>query len=231
MSRYTFQVYGEGHLAETLRCELAHPFLDPASTRVVGGLEVLAFVAHDVTDHADADRLAQVRTLLEQAKALHGLVVVLSQVPPGWTRRAAGGRAGIFYQADTIIVRCAVERMLRPEQFIVGCADPAEPLPLAYQEYLAAHDGCPVRQMDYESAEIAKCAINYMLTKQIEVANELARVCEVFGADYGDVASALRGDARIGREAYLRPGEPNQHLMRDVVTVRALLGEEGGRGA
>lgn len=220
MSTYGFRVYGEGHLADTLRCELAsQPGLRFNDKR---GGPCLGFVAHDVTDHGSTDQLSAVASCFAEAEQEHECVVVLSQVPPGWTRRAARGLdAHVFYQADTIIVRRAVERMLRPEQFIVGCADPAAPLPLAYQEYLAQH-ACPVRQMSYESAELAKCAINYMLAQQISAANELAAAAREVGADYADVRNAMAGDARIGPLAYLQPGQPNQHLSRDVDTVKSI---------
>jgi UDP-glucose 6-dehydrogenase len=129
----------------------------------------------------------------------------------------------VFYQADTIIVRNAIARLLRPEQFIIGCKDPDEPLPIPYQQYLALHDA-PVLQMSYESAELAKCAINYVLAKQIDVANELDKIAfNIAGASYFDVEKALRGDQRIGRHAYLRPGRANEHLKRDVKTLRAKL--------
>ena len=222
MSWHCFRVYGAGPLATSLRCGIeGRPELLHAPTLV--GSNVLAFVAPDVLDHKDESQLAEVAARLEDASRSHEFVVVVSQVPPGWTRRAAAGRAGVYYQVDTIIVNRAIERILRPEQFVVGCADPAAPLPLAYQEYLAAH-ACPVRQMSYESAELAKCAINYFLAGQIKMSCELAVAAAQVGADWGDVARAVGGDARIGPHAYLRPGKTNQHLERDLVTVLALRG-------
>ena len=215
MSR--FAVYGEGHLADALRAELAvHKALGDESCE-------LAFAAQDVTDHRDADQLAEALSALGQASA-HRYAVVLSQVPPGWMRIAACARRGVFYQVDTIIVKHALARMLRPEQFIIGCADPEAPLPFAYQEYLALHD-CPVLQMSYESAEVAKCAINYMLAAQVRVAGELFAACAAAGADYEDVRRAMCNDARIGPRAYLRPGKTNRHLDRDVEALERLLAE------
>lgn len=211
-----FFVYGAGHLAETLaraaRCRGLGLVDTPDRAEIV-------FVADDVLDHAQLEEVWTSFCLaLEQRVSEDTPIVVTSQVPPGWTRVAAANRPSIFYQVDTIIVRNAVERMVRPEQFIVGCEDPAVPLPLAYQEYLCAHGG-PVHLMGYESAELAKCAINYFLTAQIRTTNVLAKYADKVGANWDDVACALRGDARIGSAAYLRPGEPNQHLLRDVVTI------------
>lgn len=211
----TYLVYGLGHLADTLRVEL-----DLSGVR---DYTDLGFVAHDVTDHRNPAQLDYVLDCFGRASAKHQYVAVLSQVPPGWMRRTVGERSGVYYQVDTIIVSQAVARMLRPEQLIIGCADPAAPLPLSYQRYVALHD-CPVLQMSYESAELAKCAINYVLAKQIKAARDLYAAAQECGADYADVEAALRGDARIGPHAYLRPGSLNQHLLRDVETTRGLIG-------
>ena len=217
-----FAVYGEGHLADVLRAELTmhNALRDEGSC-------ALAFAAQDITDHDDVDQLPAALVAFEKA-TLHRYAVVLSQVPPGWMRRAVGARQGVFYQVDTIIVKRAVARMLRPEQFIIGCADPEAPLPLAYQEYLALHD-CPVLQMSYESAEVAKCAINYMLSAQVRVAGELSAASAKVGANYEDVRRAMHNDARIGPHAYLRPGRTNQHLDRDVEALKRLRWGWGSR--
>ena len=191
-------------------------------------LAELVFVAVDVLDHGNLDEVLTCAKHVEQNCAKAHAIVIVSQVPPGFTRGFRDKRVvRIYYQVDTIITSRAVERVLRPEQFIVGCADPAAPLPLVYQEYLAAH-ACPVRQMSYESAELAKCAINYFLAGQIKMSCELAVAAAQVGADWADVARAVGGDARIGPHAYLRPGKTNQHLERDLTTVLALRGRARG---
>lgn len=215
-------VYGAGHLAETLSRAATLRGLKLGQPDVA---EVL-FVAEDVLNHGN---LAAARSCFEEAVEVREggdvPIVVVSQVPPGTVRAWACLVDNIFYQVDTIIMARAVARAYVPEQFIVGCADLSTPLPLAYQEYLVAH-GCLVLQMSYESAEVAKCAINYVLAKQIESANILATACGEVGADYADVERAMRNDARIGPQAYLRPGALNQHLLRDVDAVAKLLGRE-----
>lgn len=218
-----YMIYGGGHLANTTRRALQLLGFREDTQSVD-----LVFVAEDVVDHNDTTPAADaLRNALEQFRKpsrpdRHDVpIVVLSQVQPCWTRTHVGVHSGVFYQVDTIIVSRAVDRMVRPEQVIVGCADPHQALPLNYQMYLAALN-CPVRQMSYESAELAKIAINYFLSVQIDTTNELSLVAEDVGASWEDVASALRGDARIGPHAYLRPGQPNQHLTRDVNTVEVL---------
>lgn len=219
MSYFGFRVYGKGHLADSIRCGLYAKLLRDDSAFL--GDNILAFVAQDVLDHSDKAQLSAVHDLYEKAYRSHKYVVVVSQVPPGWMR--AHTTSDCFYQVDTIIVCSAVERVVRPAQIIVGCYKPDEPLPLIYQEYLAAH-ACPVLQMSWESAELAKCAINYFLAAQVRTTNELAKAARRTQADWSDVAKVLAGDARIGPHAYLRPGNTNQHLDRDVDTINKLIG-------
>lgn len=210
-------VGGQSHLAQTIAAAARMRGFDVGTG--TNAFAALSFAAEDVLDHED---LKAARAVFDGCFGETSQPVVLvSQVPPGTTRKWAGGRsAEVFYQVDTIIMRNALPRVYAPQQIIVGCADPNIPLPLVYQEYVMAHD-CPVLQMSYESAEMVKCSINYMLAKQIEAANELAAACEKVGAIYDDVRAALHNDARIGQYAYLRPGKTNQHLDRDIKTLNA----------
>ena len=76
------------------------------------------------------------------------------------------------------------------------------PLAPAYAAFLAAF-GCPILPMRYESAELAKIAINCCLVASISVANTLAELCERIGADWSEIVPALKLDKRIGQHAYL----------------------------
>ena len=76
---------------------------------------------------------------------------------------------------------------MHPERFIVGCADPARPLPQAFHAFLSVF-GCPILRMRYESAELAKISINCCLVASVTVANTLAELSERLGADWSEIA-------------------------------------------
>ena len=89
------------------------------------------------------------------------VLVVLSQVRPGYTRQLArrletiltAKRIQLYYQVETLIFGRAVERALHPERFIVGCADPGQPLPATIRKTADA-----VRMSDPADA-LRKCRV------------------------------------------------------------------------
>lgn len=192
----------------------------------------LVFIAADVpTDDRGTSDLKPIGELIARmlpALAPHALLVVLCQVPPGFTRTIALAGARRFYQVETLVFGRAVDRALNPERFIIGADDPAAPLPAAYRAYLESF-GCPLLPMRYESAELAKISINCCLVASVTVANTLAELSERVGADWAEVVPALKLDARIGAHAYLAPGLglAGGNLERDLATVRRLAGETG----
>jgi UDPglucose 6-dehydrogenase len=201
---------------------------DPAS---LGACDLI-YVAPDVaTDDAGQSDLGEIDRLLglalDRARA-DAVVVVLSQVPPGYTRvRQRAGRY-LGYQVETLVFGQAVERASRPERFIVGCADPASPLPTAWRAFLEAF-GCPILPMRLESAELAKISINCCLAASVTVANTLAELCERTGADWSEIVPALKLDRRIGPHAYLAAGLglAGGNIERDLATVMRLSTEYG----
>jgi UDPglucose 6-dehydrogenase len=199
---------------------------DPAALRRCD----IVYIAADVPTDDDANSdLAPIRALIGHVAAnlaADALLVILCQVPPGFTRRVPGvPPERLIYQVETLIFGRAVERALHPERFIVGCADPARPLPPRYRALLEAF-GCPILPMRYESAELAKISINFCLVASIGVANTLAELSEAIGADWSEIVPALRLDRRIGPHAYLSPGLgiAGGNLERDLRTVIGLAG-------
>lgn len=145
------------------------------------------------------------------------VLAILSQVPPGFTNSIDVPSCRLFYQVETLVLGEAVNRFLRPERFIIGCANPSKEIHPRLAKVLKKFN-CPVLTMSYESAEIAKISINSILTSQISTTNMLSALCESIGADWSEIAPALRLDKRIGKKAYLKPGLglAGGNLERDV---------------
>jgi UDPglucose 6-dehydrogenase len=184
----------------------------------------VVYVAPDVaTDDRGQSDLRTIDALLDTvfaAARTDAVIVVLSQVPPGYTRRKQREGRLLYYQVETLIFGRAVERALHPERYIVGCADPTQPLPTAFRIFLETH-GCPILPMRFESAELAKISINMCLVASVTTANTLAELCEKIGADWSEIVPALKLDKRIGPYSYLAPGLgiAGGNLERDLATV------------
>jgi len=185
----------------------------------------IVYIAADVPTDDDASSdlspiLALIDTVANHLRS-DAVMVVLCQVPPGFTRRITSvPHDRLIYQVETLIFGRAVERAMFPERFIIGCADPGQGLPSAYLTLLQKFD-CPILPMRYESAELAKISINFCLVASVCVANTLAEVSETIGADWSEIAPALKLDKRIGQFAYLTPGLgiSGGNLERDLRTV------------
>lgn len=195
----------------------------------------LIVVTRDVsTDELGRTDLAPLWGLLEivVSQARPGTtLVLLSRVPPGFTRgltTTSGFGRRWYYQVEALVPGRAVERAVRPERFVVGCADPSAPLPPEYGRLLESF-GCPILPMRYESAELTKISINMCLVASVTVANTMAELSERIGADWSEVVPALMLDRRIGPHAYLRPGLglSGGNLERDLATLRDLAAAHG----
>lgn len=182
------------------------------------------FIAYDVpTDDNGNSDLSVIHQLLKRVTPVlsnTASLVLLSQVPPGFTRQIPFPKARVFYQVETLVFGRAMERALYPERYIVGTHDTDAELPLAYQALLSAFQ-CPILKMRYESAELAKISINMFLVASVTTTNTLAEICENIGADWEEIAPALRLDKRIGPYAYLAPGLglSGGNLERDLNTI------------
>lgn len=184
----------------------------------------IVYIAPDVpTDDKGQSDLGGIAALIERAlPALRpsAILIVLCQVPPGFTRGLAWPTEQLYYQVETLIFGQALRRAIEPERFIVGCADPDAPLPASFRTILEAYD-CPILPMRYESAELAKISINMCLVASISVANTMAEICENIGAAWAEIVPALKLDRRIGQYSYLSPGLgiAGGNLERDLATV------------
>jgi len=194
----------------------------------------IVYISLDVpTNDKGASDLTPVNNMIELVNnSISGeaLLVVLCQVPPGFTRSINRNPARLYYQVETLIFGRAMERALHPERYIIGCAEPSSPVHPLFSRFLEAYS-CPILPMRYESAELAKTAINLFLAASVCTANSLAEICEKIGADWEEIIPSLRLDKRIGQHAYIKPGLglSGGNIERDLKTVSQIGYENGAK--
>ncbi|MEN9938081.1 MAG: hypothetical protein RLZZ387_4660 [Chloroflexota bacterium] len=162
-----------------------------------------------VNERDEAD-VAFVRARLEAvAPALRpgALVLISSQVPVGFTgaleRDWAGLGLAFAYSPENLRLGKAIEVFRSPERVVLGAR--SEGARERLSELFAPFCG-RIEWMSVESAEMTKHALNAFLATSVTFANEIARLCEVVGADAKEVERGLKSEGRIGPKAYLAPG-------------------------
>lgn len=133
------------------------------------------------------------------------LVVDKSTVPVGTTRRVAEEIKkhtkepfDVVSNPEFLKEGTAIDDFMKPDRVIIGSDDPraAEIMKELYSPFVRT--GKPIILMDPKSAEITKYAANAMLATRISFMNEIARICDVLGANFTRVREGIGTDSRIG---------------------------------
>ena len=99
----------------------------------------------------------------------------------------------------------AVEDFMKPGRVVIG-TDSEKARKIISDLYAPfVRQGNPVIFMDERSAELTKYAANSFLATKISFMNEIANLCELFGADVDMVRRGMGSDDRIGKR-FLFPG-------------------------
>lgn len=99
----------------------------------------------------------------------------------------------------------AVEDFMKPDRVVIGTSSEKAKKILGELYAPFVRQGNPVIYMDERSAELTKYAANSFLATKISFMNEIAQLCERFGADVDKVRKGIGSDERIGRR-FLFPG-------------------------
>ncbi|MFT5423003.1 MAG: UDPglucose 6-dehydrogenase [Phycisphaerales bacterium] len=141
------------------------------------------------------------------------VVVVKSTVPVGTTFRVRDRiRAKVgdlpFHVADNpefLKEGAAITDFNKPDRIVVGIE--SEEVGSIFRDLYDpfVRNGHPVFLMDVLSAEMVKYAANNFLATKISFINEMANLCEAYGADINRVREGMCSDSRIGH-SFLHPG-------------------------
>ena len=161
---------------------------------------------------ADLRHVLGVAREIGQAMTGYTVIVDKSTVPAGTServrdvvRRETSHPFSVVSNPEFLKQGAAVDDFLKPDRVIVGADDDraASIMRDLYRPF--TRTGAPIMVMDCASAELSKYAANAMLATRISFMNEVANVCELFGADADKVRQAIGSDRRIG-PAFLFPG-------------------------
>ena len=139
-------------------------------------------------------------------------VVVKSTVPVGTTfmvRDIIRGKTNcpfrIANNPEFLKEGDAINDFNKPDRVVCGVEEPAvgELMKDLYDPFV--RQGNPIYIMDVLSSEMVKYASNAMLATKISFINEIACLCDAYGANINRVREGMCSDARIGNQ-FLYPG-------------------------
>jgi UDPglucose 6-dehydrogenase len=177
----------------------------------------------------DEDDQADVEYVLDKVKSVlpelnDGTVVLISsQIPVGSIKKLEyfvkdnyiKKQICFAYSPENLRLGKSIDVFLNPDRIVVGTRNDETKEKL---KKLFSPITNKIEWMSVESAEMTKHAINAFLATSVTFANELAAICELYGADAKEVERGLKTESRIGPRAYLSPGGPfaGGTLARDI---------------
>ncbi len=216
LRRAKVPIYEPG-LTELVRKNAAEGRLSftPQLARAVKGAQIV-FIAVGTPQGEDgsADLQHVMAVAREIGRAMDGYQVIVnkSTVPVGTAekvraviRRETTHPFSVVSNPEFLKQGAAVDDFMKPDRVVIGAEDPrgADLMVSLYQPF--TRTGAPIMVMDCASAELSKYAANALLATRISFMNEVANVCEKFGADVDRVRQAVGSDRRIGT-SFLFPG-------------------------
>jgi len=198
----------------------------------------LIFIAVGTPELASgsADLSAIIKVAKTIGKNMDGyrVVVMKSTVPVGTHKKVTAAIAEntdypFDYVSNPEFMKegAAIEDFTRPDRVVIGTTNPAaaEIMRELYAPFTRRDER--ILLMDPASAEMTKYAANAMLATRISFMNEVACLCEEFGADVESVRRGVGSDSRIG-SAFLYPGVGygGSCFPKDV-SAFVSMGEEG----
>ena len=165
-------------------------------------------------EDGSADLKYVVGVARDLARAMNGykVIVTKSTVPVGTAarlreviRRETTHPFSVVSNPEFLKQGAAIDDFMRPDRVVIGAEDPRSAALMQTLYAPFTRTGAPIQLMDCASAELSKYASNAMLATRVSFMNEMANVCELFGADVDNVRRAMASDRRIG-PSFLFPG-------------------------
>jgi UDPglucose 6-dehydrogenase len=161
---------------------------------------------------ADLTYFQKATEMLAKYLAKDSVVVIKSTVPVGtcheverWLKANTKNSFHVVNNPEFLKEGSAIDDFMRPDRVVVGhdSLRGRQVLEEIYQPLIL--QGRPIIYMSNLSAEMTKYAANCFLATKISFINEMARLCDLTGADIDEVRKGITSDVRIGTH-FLYPG-------------------------
>jgi len=206
-------------------------FTDCIEEAIVRSEVIFIAVGTPATSTGDADLTGVKAVAREIARHMksYKLIVQKSTVPVGTgamvrgiVKRFLKGNAPFDVASNPEFLRegSAVENFMRPDRVVIGTwTKKAEAILSDIYDPLYLIE-TPMVKTTVETAELIKYASNAFLASKVSFINEMARLCEVFGADVQVVAKGMGLDRRIGPKfLHAGPGIGGSCLPKDTAAL------------
>jgi len=205
---------GLGELVARNGAEKRLRFTTELAPAVASAQVVFIAVGTPPGEDGSADLTHVLAVARDLARAITGYTVIVtkSTVPVGTAARLrevvgleTAHPFSVVSNPEFLKQGAAIDDFMRPDRVVIGAEDQraAELMQALYAPF--TRTGAPIQLMDCASAELCKYASNAMLATRVSFMNEIATVCELFGADVDKVRRAMAADRRIG-PSFLFPG-------------------------
>ncbi len=110
-------------------------------------------------------------------------------------RKSSAHRVSVVSNPEFLREGSAIGDFMQPDRIVLGVDDPDA---AATMRHLYAPLDAKIIETDVRTAEMIKYTANAFLATKISFANQIAHICEMVGADVGDVMRGAGADRRIG---------------------------------
>jgi UDPglucose 6-dehydrogenase len=192
-------------------------FSAPSATAIAAAQ--IVFVAVGTHDGNGGWQTATIRRALASIvpeMADDATLAIRSTLPPDFIRQLAwvvnamrqeAGRRPIPVMTNPEFTRegSAVRDFLHPDRVVIGVGHDPHGRGESMLRKVYRRVDAPILVMGATDAALTKLGANLFLATKISFANELAQLCDAYGADINDVVAGMAHDSRIGG-GFLRPG-------------------------
>lgn len=189
-------------------------FTTDLSHAVANSLVLFLAVGTPQADDGSADLSALLDVAGQIGKLMDGyrIIVTKSTVPVGTHKKVAAAVSSVTDHPFDCVSNpefmkegAAVDDFTKPDRVVIGTVNPAvvEIMKQLYSAFMRKRERILV--MDPASAEMTKYASNALLATKVSFMNEIANLCERYGANVELVRAGVGSDSRIGHP-FLFPG-------------------------